>query len=129
MGARVDGQAVERSAGVSPARERRWGLIGGAIGAVAGCGAAAVAVFLDGASWFGSGVYPPVFREPRLLAIDVYLLLILVVGLGFSVAGLLHARQSPFPRTDAYGAGLMGTLLGALAGAILFVRVLALTHG
>jgi hypothetical protein len=88
-----------------------------------------MAVFLDGASWLEPGPYPSIFREPRLLAIDVYLLLMLVVGLGFSVAALVQSRRSPFPRSDAYGAGLLGALLEVLAGAILFIRVFALTRG
>jgi hypothetical protein len=120
---------VERSAGVSAARERRWGLIGAAAGALAGGGCALVAVLLDGASWYESGPYPAVFREARPLAIDVYLLLVLFVGLGFSVAALVHARRSAFPRSDALGAGLLGSLLGMLAGVILFIRVFALTRG
>jgi hypothetical protein len=124
-----DGQPVNPSAGVSAARERRWGLIGGSAGAFAGVGCGLVAVFMDGASWFESGPYPSFFREARLLAIDVYLLLMLVAGLGFSVAALVLARRSPFPRSDAYGAGLLGALLGVLAGVILFIRVFALTRG
>jgi hypothetical protein len=125
----VEGEPVERSAGLSTARERRWGLIGGAAGSVAGVGSALVAVYMDGASWYSSGPYPTVFREARLLAIDVYLLLMLLAGFGFSVAALVLARRSAFPRSDAYGAGLLGALLGALGGVILFLRVFALTRG
>jgi len=88
-----------------------------------------VAVLVDGAPWAESGPYPSLFREQRLLAIDLYLLLMLLLGMGFSVTALLHARRSPFPRSDAYGAGLMGALLAVLAGAILFIRVYALTRG
>lgn len=128
MAPTVEAQPVECSAGVNVARERRWGLIGGIAGAVAGGGAALVAVYLDGASWFESGPYPSVFRETRLLAIDLYLLLLLLVGTGFSLVALVQARRSAFPRSDAYGAGLLGMLLAVLAGAILFVRVFALTR-
>jgi hypothetical protein len=122
-------QPVERSAGVNAARERRWGWIGGTAGALAGVGSAFVAVLLDGASWFEAGPYPSVFRQPRLLALDVYLASMLAAGLAFSLIGLFHARRSPYPRSDAYGAGLLGTILGVLAGAILLLRVVALTRG
>lgn len=125
----VDGQPVDPSAGVSASRERLWGLIGGSAGALAGVGSGLVAVLIDGAPWFESGPYPSLFREPRLLAIDVYLLLVLVAALTFSATALVLARRSPFPRSDAYGAGLLGTLLGVLPGVILFIRVLALTRG
>lgn len=124
----TDGERpVPRSDGVSAARERRWGLVGGLVGSLVGGGSAAVAVLLDGAPLFESGPWPSIFEEPRLLAIDVYLLAVLVAGMGFSVASLLHARRGPFPRSDAFGAGLVGALLTTLAGAILFVRVLALS--
>jgi hypothetical protein len=123
----VEEQPVDLSAGLSPARERRWGLIGGAAGALAGTTCALVAVYVDGASWLESGPYPAVFREPRLLAVDVCLLAFIVLGLCFSAAGLVSARRSPFPRTEAYGAGLIGALLSALGGVILFTRLVALT--
>ena len=125
----ADERPVERSTGLSPAGERRWGLIGGFGGALAGSLCALVAVYVDGASWFESGPYPAVFREPRLLALDVCLLALIVLGLGFSVAALVAARTSPFPRTEAYGAGLVGTLLSVLGGVILFTRLVALTGG
>jgi hypothetical protein len=52
-----------------------------------------------------------------------------VVGLGFSVAGLVAVRRSPFPRSEGYGAGLIGALLSVLGGVILFIRLVALTGG
>jgi hypothetical protein len=122
-------QPVERLAGIHAARERRWGWIGGTAGALAGVGSAFAAVLLDGASWFEAGPYPSVFRQPRLLALDVYLASMLAAGLAFSLIGLFHVRRSPYPRSDAYGAGLVGTILGVLAGAILLLRVVALTRG
>jgi hypothetical protein len=120
-------RAISREDGRSGARERRWGLIGGLVGSLAGLGAGAVAVLIDGVPPFEGGPWPSAFREPRLLAIDVYLLVVLVVGAGFSVSALLATRRGAFPRTDGYGAGLVGGLLTTLAGLIFFVRILALT--
>jgi len=120
---------VERSQGVSSERERLWGVIGGISGSLVGGGAALIAVFIDGMPWFTSGAYPRAFADQRLLAIDVYLLAVLVVGVAFSTAGIVFSRRSPYPRTDAFGAGLMGTILTALAGVILFIRLVALIRG
>jgi hypothetical protein len=121
-------QPVERLAGVSGSRERLWGWIGGATGALAGVGSAFVAVFLDGAPWFEPGPYPSIFRERRLLALDAWFALLAAVGLGFSLGALVHARRSSFPRSDAYGAGLLGAILAVLAAAMLLLRVVALTR-
>jgi hypothetical protein len=43
---------VERPAGVSSTRERRWGLAGGLVGGAVGIGSAVVAIGLDGAALF-----------------------------------------------------------------------------
>jgi hypothetical protein len=83
-----------------------------------------VAVVVDGASWWESGPYPRIFESSSLLGIDLYLLLMLLAGAGFSVVAIVSARRSPFPRTDAYGAGLMGLILSTLAGSILFIRLI-----
>lgn len=122
-------QPVERSQGVSSDRERRWGVIGGISGSLAGGGAALIGVFIDGMPWYTSGPYPRAFAEAQLLAIDVYLMAMLVVGAAFSTAGIVFSRRSPYPRTDAFGAGLMGTILMALSGVILFIRLVALIRG
>jgi hypothetical protein len=92
-------------------------------------GSAAVAILVDGAPLYESGPWPAIFREAHVLGMDVYLLSMLAVGAGFSLGALLQARGSAFPRTDAFGAGLVGTLLMLLAGVILFTRVLALVSG
>jgi len=125
----IEERPIERAAGISAARERRWGWIGGTAGALAGCASALTAVLVDGAPWFEPGPYPSIFREPRLLAVDVCMLFMLVAGLGFAATALVHARRSSFPRSDSYGAGLIGALLAALGGLILFIRVVALTRG
>lgn len=119
---------IEPGAGVSPDREKRWGWIGGVVGSGFGAGSAAVAVGVDGASFFESGPYPEIFERAELLALDAYLLLTLLVGAGFVVAAAVYARRSPFPRSDAFGASLMGGLLTTLAGMILFIRLYALVH-
>ena len=117
---------VDKKAGLSPARERRWGLIGGTLGPLVGVGAALVAVGIDGVPWNSSGPYPLVFTEPRLLALDVYLLVVFLTGLGFSTAAAVFSKRSPYPRSDAFGAGLMGTILMGLSGLVLFTRLAAL---
>ena len=39
------------------------------------------------------------------------------------------ARRGSCPRTDVYGAGLVGALMTTLAGLIFFIRILVLTGG
>ncbi len=118
--------AVERSAGVSAAKERKWGWIGGLLGTLVGVGSAAIAVGIDGAPLFESGLYPSIFRSDHILALDLYMLAVLLTGAAFSAAGLVLARRSPYPRTECYGAGLMGVILSLLGGLILFLRLMAL---
>ena len=117
---------VDRKTGLSPTRERMWGLIGGTVGSLFGIGAALVAIGLDGVPWYSSGPYPLVFTEQRLLAIDIYFLLALFVGLGFSTAAAFFSRRSPYPRSDAFGAGLLGAILTGVSGLVLFTRLVAL---
>ena len=120
---------VERDSGVSVERERRWGWTGSVVGSLFGAGSAVVAVGIDGASFFESGPYPEIFERSEILAIDVYVLAALVTGAAFSTAAAIYARRSPFPRSDAFGAALMGGLLSTLAGAILAIRLYALVSG
>ena len=117
---------VDRDAGVSASRERKWGLIGGLAGTVVGVGSAAVAVGIDGASFYETGLYPRIFQRQEILAMDLYMLAVLIAGASFSAAALVFARTSPFPRTECYGAGLMGLILSLLAGVLLFIRLMAL---
>lgn len=117
---------IERSAGVSVSRERKWGLIGGLAGAAVGIGSAAIAVGIDGASFYETELFPRVFRNQEILAMDLYLLAVLFAGASFSAAALVFARRSPYPRTECYGAGLMGLILSLLAGVILFMRLMTL---
>ena len=117
---------AERNTGVSASRERKWGLIGGLTGTVVGGGSAAVAGGLDGAAFYETELYPSIFRSHEVLAMDLYMLAVLIAGAGFSAAGLVFARRSPYPRTECYGAGLIGLILSSLAGLILFTRLMAL---
>jgi hypothetical protein len=123
------GREIGREAGTSPARERRWGLIGGILGSVYGGGAALIAILVEGAPWWPTGTYPPFFATPRLLVFDVYLGLALATGVGFLVAALVLARVSRYPRTDVGGALLRGMVLGLTSGAILLTRLLAVVRG
>ena len=123
------GHELGREAGTSPARERRWGAIGGTLGSLYGVGAALIAIFVEGAPWWPTGTYPPFFATPRLLAFDVYMIAALVTGLGFLVAALALARLSRYPRTDASGALVLGLVLGLTSGAILLVRLVAVVRG
>src|SRR3990172_8529422 len=71
---------VDRDAGVSASQERKWGLIGGLVGTVVGVGSAAVAVGLDGAPFYETGLYPSIFERHEILAMDLYLLAVLIAG-------------------------------------------------
>jgi hypothetical protein len=120
---------MAREAGTSPARERRWGVIGGTVGSLYGVGAGLIGLFIEGAPWWPTGTYPPFFATPRLLVFDVYMIVALATGLGFLVAALVLARRSSYPRTDASGAILTGLVLAATSGAILFTRLLVIVRG
>ena len=126
---RETGLEVGREAGASPARERRWGVIGGTLGTLYGLGAALIAVYVEGAPWWSPSPYPAFFATPRLLVFDVYLCSALVTGVGFLVAALGLARVSRYPRTDASGALVVGLVLGLTSGAILFARLMAVVRG
>jgi hypothetical protein len=117
---------VERHAGISATRERRWGIIGGLVGSVVGVGSAAIAIGIDGASFYETGLVPRIFRSTEILALDIYFVAVLITGTAFSAAALAFARRSPYPRTEAYGAGLVGWILSSLAGLVLFLRLMAL---
>ena len=60
-------------------RERRWGLLGGLIGAMFGIGSALIAVYVEGASWSSSTPYPHFFANQRLLTYDYFLVSALLV--------------------------------------------------
>jgi hypothetical protein len=120
---------AESMIGMAAQRERIWGLAGGAIGATFGIGSALIAMVIEGAPAASSGFYPQFFTSPHLLAFDAFLLLTLVVGLAFMGLTLIFARVGRYPRTDCFGAGLLGTILSALGGLLIFVRLVAVIRG
>ena len=115
--------------GVSRRRDRIWGWTVGLIGAAAGLGSAALAIFVEGANAYQSSPYPPFFTTRRLLAYDVFLVLLVAGGALFGVAALGLARRSRFPRSDAVGAGLLGTILMLLGSGLLVMRLIAVIRG
>ena len=120
---------AELMIGVATRRERIWGLAGGAIGAGVGIGSALIAMLVEGAPAYSSGLYPEFFSSPRLLAYDAFLLLTLIVGLAFMGLALVFARVGRYPRTDGFGAGLLGTILSAVGGLLIFFRLVAVIRG
>ena len=115
--------------GVSRRRDRMWGWTAGVAGAAAGLGSAAVAIFVEGANAFQSSPYPPFFSKRQLLAYDVFLVMLVAVGALFGAAALGLARHSRFPRSDALGAGLVGTILMLLGSGLLVTRLIAVIRG
>lgn len=126
----MEATPLDRTAGINPTRERFWGMVGAAVGSVFGVGAALVATLLDGIPWQESGgAYPAIFEQHTWLYLDFFLLFGFGVGAAFGVAALVYARRGAYPRTDTYGALLMGLILLLLCGVILFVRIMAMIGG
>lgn len=120
---------AERTSGLSPRRERIWGIVGGVAGTAFGVGSALIAVYLQGASWTEAGPYPGFFRTAGLAPYDLFLALGGAVGLGFLAAALWFSRAGRYPRTDSFGAGLIGAILLALVSSMLFLRLFAIGSG
>jgi magnesium-transporting ATPase (P-type) len=121
---------VEPSAGTSWERERHWGLIGGLVGALVGVGGLVVAWLVQGEAWGDlTGSPPAVLEKQELQVIDFYFLAVLVVGAAFLVRALITLRVGRYPRSDGFGATLIGLILCALGGTILFVRLVAVLDG
>jgi hypothetical protein len=121
---------VPANAGISPRRERMWGLVGGLMGVAVGGGSAAIAVFVEGADlWSSSAPYPAFFTKRELLVYDVFLALVISVGAAFAVAGIMLIRRGKYPRTDGFGTLLASAILTVLGGALLFTRLIAIIRG
>jgi hypothetical protein len=115
--------------GRSGRHDRRWGVLGGLLGAAVGVGSAAIAVFVEGADPWQSSPYPSFFATREVLSYDVFLAAVIVVGAVLGIATMVLARRSRFPRTDAMGAALTGTILMLLGSALLLARLVAVIRG
>jgi hypothetical protein len=115
--------------GVSARRDRMWGWTAGVVAAGVGLGSAAIGIFVEGANAYQSSPYPPFFIRRQLLAYDVFLVVVVAAGALCGVAGLGLARRSRFPRSDALGAGLLGTILMLLGSGLLVTRLIAVIRG
>jgi hypothetical protein len=122
---------AERLAGVNGHRERLWGMVGGVMGAVAGVGSFAVAWLVQGEPLreLSRAPYPRCFARPMMMPLDYYFLGVVVVGLAFLTGALASLRLGRYPRTDAGGAALVGTVLCGLGGLVMFMRLWAVLHG
>src|SRR5207245_4516886 len=118
---------LERLAGVSARRERRWGLIGGVVGSLAGVGGFLVGWLVQGESPrdLSGSPYPAFFARRALVVLDYYFLALVLVGLAFLCGGLFALRWGRYPRTAGSGATLVGPVLCALGGVALFMRLWA----
>jgi len=125
----VNETPIATSDGLSGRRDRMWGWIGGVLGAAVGVGSAAIAIFVEGASAYQSSPYPPFFTKRQILAYDVFLGVVVVAGAAFGIAAMVLARRSRFPRTDALGAALAGTILTLLGSGLIFTRLIAVVRG
>jgi hypothetical protein len=122
---------ADRSIGWSAGRERWWGLVGGVVGSLAGIGSFIVARIFDRASLreLVGSPYPPLLARRSVIALDYYFLAVLAAGFAFLIAAIVLLRTGSYPRTDGFGATLVGAILSMLGGLVLFLRVWALTHG
>lgn len=122
---------VGQQAGVSSRRERLWGWGSGLIGALVGVGGLLVVYLVRDIPLreLVGGPYPPVFTRRSMIALDYYFLGLIALGLTILEGGVLVLRKSKYPRTDGAGATLLGTVLCALGGVVLFVRLWAVVHG
>lgn len=122
---------VGEMAGVSGRRERLWGWVGGVIGSLVGVGGLLIAVLVQDAplrELWGTP-YPRVFRRHSMIALDYYFVGLVALGLVFLETGIVAIRKSRYPRTDGSGAALLGAVLCALGGVVLFARLWAVVHG
>jgi hypothetical protein len=122
---------VGQMAGVSGRRERIWGVVGGLIGSLVGVGGLLVTLLVQETPFreLWGAPYPPLFTRRSMIPLDYYFVGLVALGLVFLEGGVLALRKSKYPRTDGAGAALVGTVLCALGGVVLFVRLWAVVHG
>jgi hypothetical protein len=121
---------VGEAAGASGGRARLWSVLTGLVACLVPVGVVLVLVLVQdtpvGQLW---GAPPPLFTRRTLTTLDYYFLGLVGLGLLFLEGAILALRRSRYPRTDGAGAALVGTLLCALGGVVLFVRLWAVVHG
>lgn len=121
---------VDLHAGLSRRREATWGVLGAVLGVVVGGGSAAIGIFVEGADPLAStSPYPAFFTRRELLAYDIFLAGMIVLGAVIAATGAVLARRSKFPRTDTLGALVASGVVLLLGGVLLFTRLVAVIRG
>jgi len=122
---------VGQAAGVSGGRERLWGVVGGLVGVLVGVGGLLIPWLLVGTplSDLVGVPYPPIFTRRTVTVLDYYFLGLIGLGLIFLEGAIVALRRSKYPRTDGTGPALLGTVLCALGGVVLFMRLWIVVHG
>lgn len=118
---------MDPKAGVSIRREKFWGLVGGLAGCLVGGGGFLVAALVDEApmsSMMGSPL-PPMVYERHGLALDHFWFLTALIGGAILLYGGFKVRLGPHPRSDGFGAMLVGGLLTLLPAILLYFRLRA----
>jgi hypothetical protein len=122
---------VGQAAGVSNRRSQFWGAIGGLVVVLAGVGWFVLPWLLDGTPpgdlW--TVPYRSLLARRAMIPLDYYFLGMVGLGLVFLETAVVALRRSRFPRSDGTGALLLGTVLCALGGVVLFARLWAVVHG
>ena len=73
--------------------------------------------------------YPPIFTRRAVTVLDYYFLGLVGLGLIFLEGAIVALRRSRYPRTDGAGPALLGAVLCALGGGVLFMRLWVVVHG
>jgi hypothetical protein len=124
-------EPAARSTGLSAHHERMWGMVGGGVGALAGIGSFVISWLVPGVSLgqLAGAPYPPFLARREIIALDYYFLVLVLLGLAFLTGAIIVLRTGRYPRSDGFGTVLVGAILSALGGVVLFARVWAMAHG